>query len=138
VHELPGELTADELAELFGGKSRFVERLAVHERPLASARELLAGLPEEEQLEALNAHPRIGEPSPEQHGDDPATLAELAALNRAYEERFGFRLLVFVAGRSRGELVPVVQERLGHARHEELQTALDELVAIAHDRWRRR
>ena len=62
-------------------------------------------------------------------------LAELAELNRAYEEKFGFRFIVFVNRRSRAELVPVLRERLEHTREEELDTALHELVAIARDRW---
>jgi len=78
---------------------------------------------------------RIGERSSEQHGDDPAVLAELAELNRAYEERFGFRFVVFVNRRSRAEILPVLRERLGRTREQELETGLDELVAIAEDRW---
>ena len=47
-------------------------------------------------------------------------LAELAELNRAYEERFGFRFVVFVAGRPRREIVPVLRERLERTREQEL------------------
>jgi 2-oxo-4-hydroxy-4-carboxy-5-ureidoimidazoline decarboxylase len=64
-------------------------------------------------------------------------LAELADLNRAYEEKFGFRFVVFVNRRSRAEIVPVLRERLEHTRAEELDTGLGELVAIAKDRWSR-
>ena len=64
-------------------------------------------------------------------------LAELAELNRAYEARFGFRFVVFVNGRPRREIVPVLQERLDRTRDMELETAMAELVAIATDRWRR-
>ena len=39
--------------------------------------------------------------------------------------------------RSRADLLPVVQERLGRTREEELDTGLEELVRIAEDRWRR-
>ena len=49
-------------------------------------------------------------------------LAELAELNRAYEEKFGFRFIVFVNRRSRAELVPVLRERLQRTREEELDT----------------
>ena len=65
-------------------------------------------------------------------------LAELAELNRAYEERFGFRFVVFVNRRPRREIVPILRERLERTREEELETALDELVAIAMDRWQQR
>ena len=64
-------------------------------------------------------------------------LAELAELNRRYEERFGFRFVVFVDRRPKAEIVPVLRERLERTREEELDTALSELVAIARDRWRR-
>jgi 2-oxo-4-hydroxy-4-carboxy--5-ureidoimidazoline (OHCU) decarboxylase len=137
VRDLPRQLSVDELAELFSGRTRFVMRLAETEDPLEHARELARSLSADEQAEALAAHPRIGERSPEQHGDDPAVLAELAELNREYEERFGFRFVVFVNRRSRAEILPVLRERLRNTREQELVTGLDELCAIAEDRWRR-
>jgi 2-oxo-4-hydroxy-4-carboxy--5-ureidoimidazoline (OHCU) decarboxylase len=137
VRDLPRQLSVAELAELFSGRTRFVERLAEMDDPLGRAREVARSLSEDEQAEALAAHPRIGERSPEQHGDDPAVLADLAELNRAYEERFGFRFVVFVNRRSRAEILPVLRARLRNTREEELETGLDELCAIAEDRWRR-
>jgi 2-oxo-4-hydroxy-4-carboxy-5-ureidoimidazoline decarboxylase len=136
VRDLPRKLSETELAGLFSGRTRFVERLAESDDPLGRAREVARSLSEDEQAEALAAHPRIGERSPEQHGDDPAVLAELAELNRAYEERFGFRFVVFVNRRSRAEILPVLRERLRNTRGQELETGLDELCAIAEDRWR--
>ena len=132
---LPRQLSVDELAELFSGRTRFVELLAQEEDPLTRADTLIEDLPHEDKVEALAAHPRIGEPSQEQHGDDPPMLAALAELNRAYEEKLGVRFIVFVDRRSRAELVPVLRERLEHTPQEELDTALHELVAIARDRW---
>jgi 2-oxo-4-hydroxy-4-carboxy--5-ureidoimidazoline (OHCU) decarboxylase len=137
VRDLPRQLTVEQLAELFSGRTRFVERLAQEEDPLGRARSIAQTLSEDEKAEALAAHPRIGERSPEQHGDDPAVLAELADLNRRYEDRFGFRFVVFVDRRSRAEILPVLRERLAHTREQELDTGLDDLVAIAEDRWRR-
>ena len=137
MHDLPRKLTVDELAELFGGHTRLVELLAEREDPLGAARDVIAVLPEADKAAALAAHPRIGEPAPEQRGEDPAVLAELAYLNQVYEEKFGFRFVVFVNRRSRAELLPVLQERLGRTREEELETGLEELVRIAEDRWRR-
>lgn len=130
-------MTAEELALLFSGRTRFVERLAEHERPLEAAAEVARDLSDEDKVEALAAHPRIGEASPEQHGEDPEVLAELQALNRSYEDRFGFRFVVFVDRRPRSAIVPILRERLGRTREEELDTALEELVAIARDRWTR-
>jgi 2-oxo-4-hydroxy-4-carboxy--5-ureidoimidazoline (OHCU) decarboxylase len=143
VRDLPRQLSAEELAELFEGRTRFVERLAALEDPLGRAREVARSLTDEEKKEVLDAHPAIGartlsaRSAAEQGGDeDPDVLAELADLNRAYEERFGFRFVVFVNRRTKRELLPILRQRLARTRAEELDTALDELVAIAEDRWR--
>ena len=144
MRDLPRKLSADAVADLFGGRTRLVEILAERENPLREARSVLQGLPEEERIEALNAHPRIGasglsgRSASEQGGEaDTSVLARLETLNEAYEERFGFRFVVFVNRRTRAEILPVLEERLERTRAEELETALDELVAIAEDRWRR-
>ncbi len=144
MHDLPRQLTAEELAELFGGRTRLVETLAGREDPLWSARDVLRDLPEGAQIEALNAHPPIGargiagRSAAEQGADDdPETISRLAYLNQVYEEKFGFRFLVFVNRRPKAEIVPLLEERLARERDEELETGLDELVAIALDRWRR-
>jgi 2-oxo-4-hydroxy-4-carboxy--5-ureidoimidazoline (OHCU) decarboxylase len=135
----------DELADLFQARSRFVEALAEEEDPLGRARDVLAALPEDERVEALAHHPRIGERrlsgrSTAEQGEpaqeDPEVMAALAELNAAYEQRFGFRFVVFVNRRPRAEIVPVLRERLERTRAEELETGCDELVAIAVDRWR--
>ncbi len=138
MHDLPRQLSVAELAELFSGKTRLVERLAAAQNPLGRAEEIARAAPEDERVEALAAHPRIGESSPEQRGEDAEVLAELAQLNRDYERRFGFRFAVFVAGRSREDLLPVFRERLARTREQELETGIVELAAIARDRWQRR
>jgi len=143
VRGLPRQLNAGELAELFEGRTRFVERLAALDDPLGHAREVALELSEDEKKEILDAHPAIGgsaasERSRREQGtdDDPAVLAELAELNAAYERKFGFRFVVFVNGRPRREIVPILRARLERTRDEELSTAVDELVQIAVNRWR--
>jgi len=143
VRGLPRQLSAGELAELFEGRTRFVERLAALDDPLGHAREVALELSEDEKKEILDAHPAIGgsaasERSRREQGtdDDPAVLAELAELNAAYERKFGFRFVVFVNGRPRREIVPILRARLERTRDEELSTAVDELVQIAMSRWR--
>ena len=89
MRELPRQLSVDELAPLFSGRTRFVEELAGHDNPLEVAEEVALALPEADQVAALATHPRIGEPSEEQRGAEPDVLEELARLNEAYEERFG-------------------------------------------------
>jgi 2-oxo-4-hydroxy-4-carboxy--5-ureidoimidazoline (OHCU) decarboxylase len=144
MRELPRKLTEDELAELFEGRTRLVERLALLDDPLERADEVVAALTEEEKVEALDAHPAIGarnlsaRSAAEQGSDtDPAILSELAYLNQVYLEKFGFRFVVFVAGRSKREVLEVLRERIGRTREEELETGCRELVAIAKDRWTR-
>jgi len=141
VRELPRQLSVDELAELFEGRTRFVERLATVENPLGRARDVARTLSEEEQKEVLDAHPPIGarrglsaRSAAEQGSDDAPELDEL---NRRYEERFGFRFVVWVNRRPKRELVPILRERLERSPEQELETALDELVSIAIDRWQR-
>jgi 2-oxo-4-hydroxy-4-carboxy--5-ureidoimidazoline (OHCU) decarboxylase len=143
VHDVPGKLTREQLAELFEGDTALVRRLAERDDPLGSAREVIRELSEQEKLEALNAHPAIGarnlspRSAAEQGGDiDPAILTELAYQNQIYEEKFGFRFVVFVNRRPKTEILDVLRERLQRTREEELDTALEELVAIAEDRWR--
>ena len=145
MRELPRQLTIDQLAELFEGRTALVERLAAIEDPLDDADEVISTLTEDEKLAALDAHPTIGQreglsarsAAEQGAGDEPAVLAELAELNRRYEERFGFRFVVFVNRRPKAELVPILRERLERSRDEELDTALSDLVAIARDRWQR-
>ncbi len=145
MHDLPRQLDRASLAELFEGDTALVRRLAEQDDPLGSAREAIASLTEEEKLEALNAHPAIGarrglsaRSAAEQGADaDPDVLEELARLNREYEQRFGFRFVVFVNRRPKSEILAVLRSRIGRTRDQELDTALNELVAIAEDRWRR-
>jgi 2-oxo-4-hydroxy-4-carboxy-5-ureidoimidazoline decarboxylase len=111
-------------------------------------------LPEAQQIELVNAHPRIGENAAvvraqsafsfREQGYDresgPPTdelervQAALAELNRAYEDRFGFRFVVFVNRRPKSAIVELVRDRLHNSRAAELATALHELFAIARDR----
>jgi 2-oxo-4-hydroxy-4-carboxy--5-ureidoimidazoline (OHCU) decarboxylase len=143
MRELPGELTVADLAELFEGRTRFVERLATEPDPLVRARTLVHELPLDEKREVLDAHPAIGQrkglsrhSAAEQGADiDPAVLAELHRLNADYEARHGFRFVVFVDRRPKAAILEVLRERIDNPTELELETALDELVSIARDRW---
>jgi len=143
MRELPRKLSVDELADLFEGRTPLVERLAEIERPLERADDVLAGLTEEEKVEALAAHPAIGQTtglsrrSAAEQGseDDPCLLMDFAALNLQYERKFGFRFVVFVNRRPKTEILDVLHERMQRTRDEELDTGCRELVAIARDRW---
>ena len=100
-----------------------------------------------EKVGVLDAHPRIGADraslSPSSYAEqggaaDAATGAELARLNDDYERRFGFRFVVFVDGRSKSAIVPILRQRLARSREEELATGLAEFLAISRDRLERR
>lgn len=135
-------------AEAFERAPVLAERLGTDDgtpaEVVARARALIATLSDPEQVAILNAHPPIGatrglsaRSAAEQHAarpEDPAILEELARLNAAYEAKFGFRFVVFVHGRTRGEILPVFRERFGRTRPEELETGLREFLAIAEDR----
>ena len=142
MRDLPRQLSVDELAELFEGRTRFSELLAEREDPLEAAPAVIEELSEEEKIEAVNAHPAIGgrglspRSAEEQGADaDPVVQTELVYLNQVYEEKFGFRFVVFVDRRPKNEILEVLRERLERTREEELDVALKELVAIARDRW---
>lgn len=135
------------VAMLFEPAPRFGAWLAAA-RPFASDDDLLKAaariahrMAETDQVELINAHPRLGardrlsDASRREQGaaDDPVDR-ELAKLNAAYEKRFGFRYLVYVAGRPPETLLPEFQATLAHDRADELRRALDDTLAIAASR----
>jgi len=150
---LPEDAFTAAAAPWFEGAPRFLRRLAAarpfgDEATLFGRAEVIAlAMPEDEQLELIDAHPRLGAPpasvsalSHREQGYDRETteaIAELARLNAAYEERFGFRFCVHVNGRSRAALVPVLETALDADREAEIRRALVDVVAIARDRARR-
>jgi 2-oxo-4-hydroxy-4-carboxy--5-ureidoimidazoline (OHCU) decarboxylase len=145
VRELPRRLSADELAELFEGRTAFIERLADAESPLVRARTLIHELPYVEKVENLAMHPAISQASglsarsAAEHGpdagDDPAVLASLERLEREYAARHGFCFLIFVNRRSKAEILEVLHTRIDNPTEVEVETGLRELVEIAEDRW---
>jgi len=156
---LPAEDFATLVAPLFEATPRFIERLAVA-RPYGSWEALFdsavgiaLAMPRDEQLELIDAHPRIGAPpgsvsalsfteqgyaqeSAEQaaQSERARVQAELDRLNMAYESRFGFRFVVFVAGRPRAQIVVLMEAALEADTAAERERALRDVVAIARDR----
>jgi 2-oxo-4-hydroxy-4-carboxy--5-ureidoimidazoline (OHCU) decarboxylase len=150
---MPAAGDAAALGVLFEGAPRFVARLTAagpytdDAALIAAARAIAHAMPEDEQVELIDAHPRIGAPpgtvstlSFVEQGYDRDTgtpvdvAAELVRLNEAYEARFGFRYCVFVAGRPREALLPGMAEALRADRTAELHRALDAIIDIAADR----
>jgi 2-oxo-4-hydroxy-4-carboxy-5-ureidoimidazoline decarboxylase len=147
---LPEDAFIAAAAPWFEGAPRFLRRLAAA-RPFGDeatlferAESIALAMPEDEQLELIDAHPRLGAPpasvsalSHREQGYDRDTtqaIAELERLNAEYETRFGFRFCVFVNGRPRSALVPVLEAALTANRDAEIRRALVDVVAIARDR----
>jgi 2-oxo-4-hydroxy-4-carboxy-5-ureidoimidazoline decarboxylase len=107
---------------------------------------ILAELTEADLDEALAGHPRIGDrpdnasSQREQSGvagADPAVLAELKDLNRAYDEKFGHVYLVFANGRPAAELLAILKERIRNDAATERRVMRMELAKINRARLQR-
>ena len=119
-------------------------RSVLAQRPFRSAESLDTAseaawfaLPEPAWLEAFAAHPRIGESKPptsgylaqsaQEQSAAQQTLGPFAArlieMNDLYEQRFGFRYIVFASGRSAPELLRILELRITQTSAEELQEA---------------
>jgi OHCU decarboxylase len=130
----------DRLYECLANR-RWARSVAAGEDPDRAMDELT----DAEWLEAMKAHPRIGE----RGGADstreqsramqaPAdTLASLAAENRRYEERFGHVFLIFASGRGADEILAELRRRINNDPATELAEAKRELRKIAHLRLER-
>lgn len=106
---------------------------------LDRADRILAELPEAEIDAALDGHPRIGERAhnaSSQHeqsgvsGADQAVLDELAAGNRAYDDKFGYVYLVCATGKSAPEMLAILTERLENDPETERRVMRVELSKI--------
>jgi OHCU decarboxylase len=149
VHELPGQLNLFEHAGPLLERLRAEEPFSSGPALLQRAREILDELSETQQIAVINAHPRIGEradkisaQSFKEQGYDrettpPEVYLRLARLNEEYEQKFGFRFVVFVNRRSKEAIVPELEARLRGSREDERRTALREILAIAADRLKR-
>ncbi|KAG0332016.1 hypothetical protein BG004_001422 [Podila humilis] len=117
----------------------------------------------EEQLDVINAHPRIGAAkanlsalslieqgysaedaqkqvdatsTPSQ--DDEITQQTLKRLNEEYEAKYGFKFVVFVNGRPRSVIIPVMEDRIRNStKEQEMETAMTDMVLIARDRLKK-
>eukprot|EP00158_Paraphelidium_tribonemae_P000892 Partr_v1_DN23624_c1_g1_i2_m19097 putative Conserved hypothetical protein len=97
-------------------------------------------------VEIINAHPRIGAPkvqlsiaSQQEQGhsstaNDDQVMARLKDLNDQYERKFGFKFVVFVNGRSRADIIPVLEQRMQNSPEAELATGIQAMFDIARDR----
>jgi 2-oxo-4-hydroxy-4-carboxy-5-ureidoimidazoline decarboxylase len=122
--------------------SRAFASLMVAGRPYASPDALeaaitsaFASLTWDDILEAMAAHPRIGDrvtgtSAAEQSGVTDASRAALAAGNVEYEERFGHVFLICASGLDGMQMLTALRERLSHDPESERAVAARELLKI--------
>ena len=128
------------------GSSRWARQMTAA-RPFAGAEAVAgaanavwSGLDRADWLEAFAAHPKIGETRPggsgvadwsqeEQAGVAGAaaqSLRRLTEANRDYAARFGYIFIVCATGRTAGEMLTLLEDRLRHDAGEELPVAAEE------------
>lgn len=141
--------------------SRAWARAMVARRSIRSEADLLAAcdaiwkdLPVADWMEALQSHPRIGDPKApsaasaqsaawsrsEQRKVGTASDVVKAALsegNRVYEQRFGRIFIVCATGKSVQEILAILERRLGNDEHTELREAAEQQRQIAHLRLKK-
>jgi 2-oxo-4-hydroxy-4-carboxy-5-ureidoimidazoline decarboxylase len=123
----------------------FTDTRAVH----SAADAAWQHLEETDYLQAFAGHPKIGDVNSlkakyadtkqlaagEQASLDSANetvISALAAGNAAYEKKFGFIFIVCATGKSAGEMLALLQERLRNSREQELANAAEEQRKIFH------
>ena len=152
LNSLPAAEAAKELLQCCGS-TRWARQM-VDARPYTSLESLIAtanqiwwSLDRNDWLEAFRSHPKIGEKKSadavssqarqwsgqEQSGVTTAsqeTIDSLATLNRAYEEKFGFIFIICATGKTSGEMLSALRQRLGHEAVDELPIAAAEQSKI--------
>lgn len=153
---MPGDLAAELVlsccaapawAGTVAGGRPYADRAAV----LEAAERAMALLPWDQILQALAAHPRIGEKASGESQEsawsrreqasmgeaNEGTKAQLAQANRDYEARFGHIFLIFASGRSPVEMMDELQRRLANdeqAEQEEVRGALTRIALLRLER----
>jgi len=159
LNSLSPQQAANELLQCCGCK-RWVEEV-FSRRPYSSLEKLLTtadevwwSLQPDDWLEAFQSHPKIGErkaaasvseqsrqwSGQEQAGVSNAshdTVDSLAALNQAYEEKFGFIFIICATGKSSEEMLSALRVRIENNLPTELPIAAAEQGKITHLRLKK-
>ena len=135
------------------GSSAWVEQMALafpvtDEKILfKKAEEVWSSLDERDWLEAFKHHPKIGDinslkekfaatanwASGEQSSVQQASqqiIEQLAEGNQQYEDKFGYIFIVCATGKSAGEMLSILQQRLPNDEKEEIKIAASEQAKI--------
>ena len=158
MHDLAwlNTLTAEEATKELRqccGSTRWTEQMT-DDRPYSTLESLIMhadrvwwSLMPDDWLEAFRSHPKIGEKktsekvsaqSQQWSGQEQAgvsrasqeTTDSLAALNRAYEQKFGFIFIICASGKTSEEMLAALHERLNHDSDTELRLAAAEQAKI--------
>ncbi|KAN0009715.1 hypothetical protein ACTFIU_007014 [Dictyostelium citrinum] len=121
-----------------------------YQQLIDQAHSIIQSLNEAEKIQVINAHPRIGLSASqvknsssisyrEQSCDndssiDQSILESLTKLNDQYESKFGFKFVVFVNGRSKKEIIPILENRINNDIQKELDLGLCEMIEISKSR----
>src|SRR5689334_15868653 len=114
---------------------------------LATSDDIWWSLDRNDWLEAFRSHPKIGEQKAagkvssqsqqwsgqEQSGVNEAsheTASTLAALNEAYEQKFGYIFIICATGKTSDEILAALRQRLEHDAETELPIAATEQSQI--------
>ncbi len=157
---IPSAMTSEDFISRFGGifeHSAWIAERA-HALELGPAHDTAIGLQnamarvfraasDEERLGVLRAHPDLAgrlaaakrltaESTNEQSsaGLDALTDAErtrFTQLNEAYQGKFGFPFIMAVKGKSKDEILAAFEQRIGHERADEFETACTQVERIA-------
>jgi OHCU decarboxylase len=152
LNELPPGEVSQEFLKCCGSK-RWAGTMTSR-RPFESLEELTRtatdvwwSLNHDDWLEAFRSHPKIGEKKTaelvstqsqqwsgqEQSGMRAAaedTIDSLAKLNREYEAKFGFIFIVCATGKSAGEMLSLLGQRIGNDPDAELRIAAAQQAKI--------
>jgi OHCU decarboxylase len=156
LNALPRALAVAELLQCCGSHAwaaamadarPFADRTALHDASDAVWRSLAR----DDWLEAFRAHPRIGERASVKHrgaawseqeqarvlSAADAERAELATLNRLYEQRFGHIFLICATGLAPAEIREALRRRVENDPADELHIAAEEQRRITRLRLER-
>ena len=152
MNSIPQDEAVEALLQCCGSK-RWAEEVT-NARPYATSETLFAkansiwwSLPPNDWLEAFRSHPKIGEKKAaapvsdqsrqwsgqEQSGVNTAsreTVDALAALNWAYEQKFGFIFIICATGKTSDEMLESLKKRLENDPETELPIAAAEQSKI--------
>ena len=148
LNSLPPDYAAKELLHCCGSKRWAAEMtrqrpFANEERLLTAANNVWWSLGHQDWLEAFRSHPKIGEKkaaekvsaqSQQWSGQEQSSVANapadtassIATLNEDYEQKFGYIFIICASGKTPGEILTALRERLRHDPKAELPIAAAE------------